>query len=152
MTVVGIYVQPEATKPMEWRDAVIAIVGVGLDGDRYALGTGTYSGNPGSGRHVTLIEEEAILAVTAEGGIALEPSETRRNVVTRGVALNHLVGRRFSVGGAVLQGMRLCEPCAHLDRLTRAGVREGLVHRGGLRAEVVAGGSIRVGDPLAVSL
>ena len=75
--------------------------------------------------------------------------ETRRNVVTRGIALNHLVGKRFRVGEVLLQGIRLCEPCDHLESLTRPGVRQALLHRGGLRAQILEGGVIRVGDPIA---
>ena len=82
---------------------------------------------------------------------AIEPIETRRNVVTRGVALNHLVGKRFRVGEVMLQGIRLCEPCEHLESLTRPGVRAALVHRGGLRAQILEGGAIRVGDSISRS-
>lgn len=129
-------------------DEVKAVVGKGLDGDRYAAGVGHYSGDGRPGRQLTLIELEAVAAVTAETGIALEPGETRRNVVTQGVPLNHLVGRRFAIGAVVLEGVRLCEPCVRLEALTRDGVRSALVHRGGLRAEIVDGGVLRVGDPV----
>jgi MOSC domain-containing protein YiiM len=77
----------------------------------------------------------------------LEPTQTRRNIVTRGVPLNHLVGRQFRVGrDVVLQGVRLCEPCDYLESLTLSGVRGGLIHRGGLRADIISGGTIRVGN------
>ena len=92
--------------------------GKGLRGDRYANGTGTFSSSIKPGRHVTLIESEAIEAVRREHGLDVSPSDPRRNVVTSGVRLNDLVGVRFSVGDAVLQGIRLCEPCDHLERLT----------------------------------
>ena len=78
----------------------------------------------------------------------IAPGDARRNVVTRGVALNHLVGREFRVGGVRLRGVRLCEPCSHLEGLTRPGVLDGLVHRGGLRAQILTEGEIRVGDPI----
>ena len=74
--------------------------------------------------------------------------ESRRNITTRGVALNHLVGRTFRVGGAVFKGLRLCEPCGHLEQLTGRQVRPGLVHRGGLRSEIIETGLVSVGDQL----
>ena len=78
--------------------------------------------------------------------LGLAPGEARRNVVTRGIDLNALVGRRFRVGDAECVGRRLCEPCAHLQRLTHPGILRDLVHRGGLRADILEGGAIRVGD------
>ena len=132
---------------MQPRDAVYATAGVGLDGDRYALGIGVYSKPTDDGmRALTLIERESVAAVAAE--IPLLEVETRRNVVTSNVALNYLVGRRFQIGDVVLIGLRLCEPCVHLERLTRAGIREALVHRGGLRAAILESGMLRVGDPV----
>src|SRR4051812_2069387 len=103
-------------------DEVRAVEGAGLDGDRYASRTGTFSDRPGTGRHVTLIEAEAIAAVLREG-LPFEAAETRRNVVTAGVPLNHLVDREFRVGDVVLRGMRLCEPCALFEERTRPGAR-----------------------------
>jgi len=127
---------------------VRAVQGEGLTGDRYAAKLGTYSNQPGSGRDVTLIELEAIEALARDYQLELDAGSARRNIVTQNVALNHLVGREFRVGGARLRGTRLCEPCAHLEKLTRKGVLRGLIHRGGLRAEVVKSGTIRVGDPI----
>jgi MOSC domain-containing protein YiiM len=147
--VLGLFVAAAAGSPMQAREAVLVVPGRGLEGDRYAAGTGTYSGLPGTGRDVTLVEQEVLDAVGAECGIRLAGVETRRNVLTRGVALNDLVGRRFAVGEVELVGARLAEPCAHLERLTRPGVRSALVHRGGLRAEVVRGGVVRLGDPVS---
>lgn len=130
--------------------AVTAIAGRGLEGDRYAEQIGTYSNQPGSGREVTLIESEAIEALAREYDVRLPPSLARRNIVTSGTALNHLVGKTFSIGAVVLRGMRLCEPCLHLERLTVKGAARGLIHRGGLRAEIVSGGAIHVGDAIKV--
>jgi len=96
------------------------------------------------GREVTLIEIEAIEALESERNIAITPGATRRNVVTRGVPLNHLVGREFQLGAVRLRGTRLCEPCTYLESLTQQDVLSGLIHRGGLRAEIVTGGTIRV--------
>src|SRR5262245_37664505 len=126
---------------------VQAIVGRGLEGDRYCLKEGTYSVKEGPDREVTLIEIEAVEALAREASIELQPGQARRNLVTRGVPLNHLVGREFSVGEVILRGIRLCEPCGHLEKLTTQGVQEGLCHRGGLRAQVLQGGRLRPGDP-----
>ncbi len=126
--------------------AVKVRAGQGLEGDRYANRLGTFSDQPGTGRGITLIEIEAIEALKRDYNIELEPSLTRRNLVTGGVALNHLVSREFKIGEVILRGARLCEPCAHLENLTHKGVMRGLVHRGGLRADIIAGGTLRVGD------
>jgi MOSC domain-containing protein YiiM len=125
-----------------------AISGRGLEGDRYAVGQGTFSDKPGTGRQVTLIEAEALEAYETEFGETLSRAEARRNIVTRGVRLNELVGREFLVGSVRVLGCRLCEPCTHLERLTGKPVLRGLVHRGGLRAEFLSDGVIRVGDPV----
>jgi MOSC domain-containing protein YiiM len=121
-------------------------MGKGLEGDRYFHGRGTWSPTPGTGRHITLIESEALEALKRESGMDLAPGASRRNLVTRGVPLNHLVNRNFRVGQVVLRGMRLCEPCKHLEELSQPGVNSALLHRGGLRAEVIQEGIIRVGD------
>jgi MOSC domain-containing protein YiiM len=117
-------------------------VEAGLVGDRYFRSKD--GGKPD--QEITLIESEALEALARECGITLQPVQARRNLVTRGVPLNHLIGREFSVGEVRLRGIRLCEPCTHLESMTHKGVREGLLHRGGLRACVIKGGTIRVGD------
>ena len=147
-TVVSIYIAAAAMGPMASVAEVRAVPGKGLEGDRYFKQAGTYSDNPGSGRDVTLVEIEAIESLKRDYGIELEPGESRRNIVTRGVSLNHLVGREFKVGEVTLRGVRLCEPCSHLEGLSRKGVQRALNHRGGLRAEIVSGGRIRVGNPV----
>ncbi|MFQ5914963.1 MAG: MOSC domain-containing protein [Nitrospinota bacterium] len=132
---------------MESVREVRAVAGRGLDGDRYFEGTGKYSKKPGPGRHVTLIESETLEALKRETGIDLKPDWCRRNILTGGVPLNHLVDREFRVGEVKLRGVRLCEPCAYLEKLTGLrGVRKALVHRGGLRAQILSDGLIRVGD------
>jgi MOSC domain-containing protein YiiM len=130
--------------PPEPTDSVRAVPGQGLEGDRH------YAPEPveRDGNDVTLIEAEALEALAAEHGIELGPGESRRNVVTRGIALNDLVGRRFRVGDVECRGVELCEPCRHLARMTQPGVLRGLVHRGGLNADVLSAGEIRVGDPV----
>ena len=144
--VASIHLAAEAEAPTESVTEVNAVRGRGLEGDRYFMRAGTFSDRPGDGREVTLIESEVLAALRREAGIDLPPGACRRNVVTCGVPLNHLVGREFRIGGVVLRGARLCEPCSHLARLTEPGVLPALVHRGGLRADIVRGGAIRVGD------
>jgi MOSC domain-containing protein YiiM len=148
----AIHVGREAAADLPAVAEIRAVPGRGLEGDRYYLGTGTYSRHPGSGREVTLIEAEAIEALAREAGIRIASGASRRNIVTRGVALNHLVGHRFRVGEVLLEGTRLCEPCAHLGALTEKGVVPGLVHRGGLRTVIVEEGTIHVGDAILPSL
>jgi MOSC domain-containing protein YiiM len=123
-----------------------AVAGQGLEGDRYFAKQGSFSKNEGEGREITLIESEAIEALERDYGVKLAYGEARRNIVTRGVALNHLVGKEFSVGEVRVRGVRLSEPCNHLAGLTQEKVRPGLVHRGGLRADILNDGVIRVGD------
>jgi MOSC domain-containing protein YiiM len=148
-SVVGLHIAPEAAAPMREVPEVRAVPGRGFEGDRYFLETGHYSPRPSQGgREVTLIEVEAVEAVSAELGIKLRASESRRNIATSGVPLNHLVDREFRVGAVRLRGTRLCEPCKHLEALTRPGVMGGLVHRGGLRARILGEGTIRVGDAI----
>jgi len=144
----AIHVAAEAAGPSTAVPSVRAVAGRGLEGDRYFRRAGTYSKHPGTGREVTLIEAEAIEALARDAGIVLEPGASRRNIVTRSVPLNDLVGVRFRVGEVVLEGTRFCEPCRHLERLTRKGVLAGLLHRGGLRTVIVQGGTIRAGDPV----
>jgi MOSC domain-containing protein YiiM len=147
--VAGIYIGPAAAEPMRSVPEVQAVAGRGLEGDRYFERAGTYSETPGTGREVTLIESEAVEAAVRDEGLALTPGDTRRNIITVGVPLNHLVGREFLVGDVLLRGMRLNEPCAHLARLTGQPVVKALAHRGGLRAEIVRSGTIRVGDAVS---
>lgn len=150
-SVISLHIAPTGAAPMQTVSQVPAIAGRGLEGDRYFTGMGTYSKNPGTGRHVTLIESEAIEGLKREYGVEIAPNQTRRNIVTRGAALNHLVDREFFVGAVRLRGMRLCEPCAHLERLSARGALRGLIHRGGLRAEILTGGTIGVGDAIAAA-
>ena len=122
-----------------------ALVGRGLRGDRYARVAGTFSDPDGRGYDLTLMEAEALEELAA-GGVEISPAEARRNLVVRGIALDDLVGKRFRVGEVECFGQRRCEPCAHLEKLTQPGVLRGLVHRGGLRADVLSDGEIHVGD------
>jgi MOSC domain-containing protein YiiM len=146
--VISLHVAPAAGAVMSAVDSVHAVAGRGLEGDRYFLGAGTYSRTKGADREITLIEMEAIEALERDYGLPFEAREARRNIATRGAAVNHLVGRAFRVGDVTLEGLRLCEPCSHMERLCGKPVRAGLVHRGGLRAKIVTGGVIRIGDPV----
>ena len=120
---------------------VNAHAGKGLVGNRYYFEDGAKPG-----RALTLIAAEALEAMAAEGGPAVAPADARRNVVTRSVDLDALVGRRFLLGEVECVGRRWCEPCAHLQRLTAPGALRGLVHRGGLRADILRSGTVRLGD------
>lgn len=145
--VVTIHVAADEGASMQSREAVRAIAGQGLEGDRYRDGTGTYSEREGPGRQLTLIEAEAIEAIEREHGIKLEPGESRRNVTTRGVPLNHLVGSEFTVGEVRLRGIELCEPCGYLQRtLGIDHLVQAFAHRCGLNAEILTDGEIRIGD------
>ncbi|MFD7835344.1 MOSC domain-containing protein [Streptomyces sp. NPDC059761] len=129
-----------------------AVAGRGLAGDRnYWAGEGPRPRRRGTGRasgvcDVTLIEAEALDALAREHGITLSPAECRRNLVCSGIRLNPLVDQEFRIGEVILLGLKLSEPCARLEQLVRPGLIRGLLHRGGLRAEVIRSGTIRVGD------
>ena len=143
----GIYL---ASKPEELPRSVErarVMAGRGLEGDRYAAGAGTFSKNPGK-RDLTLIETEALAAYERDSGQKLSAAESRRNLLTEGVRLNDLVGRVFQVGPVRMRGLRLSEPCTHLARLTHPEALPGLVHRGGLIAEVLNDGELSVGDEI----
>jgi MOSC domain-containing protein YiiM len=141
----AIAIAPEAEAGMRRVETATALAGHGLEGDRYAAGEGTFSRRGGSGRDLTLIEAEAVASLAGEGA-GIDPVDARRNLVVSGIDLDALIGRRFRVGDVLCRGARRCEPCVHLQRLTRPGVLRGLVHRGGLRADVLEGGEIRIGD------
>ena len=140
--VAGLLLAPAAEAPLVRVDEALATPGRGLEGDRYADGRGTFS-TPGRGYELTLVEAEALADVD------LSWEDARRNVVVEGLGLNALVDRRFRVGEVECVGRRLAEPCAHLERLARPGIMRPLVHRAGLRADILVGGTIRVGDEVA---
>ena len=156
-SVVSIHIALEVSAPMQSRSEARAVPGRGIEGDRYFAGKGFYSGKPSyGGREVTLIEIEAVEAIfhgviNADGkrlGVKLAPGDARRNIVTSGVPLNHLTDCNFWIGTVLMQGTRLCEPCKYLDGLTQPGVMSGLIHRGGLRAQILSEGVIHVGDTI----
>jgi len=141
----SIHIASAAKAPMQSLDHVVATPGVGLEGDRYALQQGTFY-KPEPDFELTLIEAEAINALKRDYEIELAPGEARRNLVTSGVPLNHLVGREFQIGEVRIRGIRLCEPCSHLQALVGLPVIKGLRHRGGLRAQILSQGTICVDD------
>jgi len=144
-TVVLINIAPSAEAAMVPVQEARAVPGKGLEGDRYSFRQGTFF-KPQPDRELTLIEVEAIEAMKGELNVDYGLSDSRRNVVTRGVPLNHLVGKEFWIGEVKVRGLRLCEPCSHLQNVSHEKVLPGLVHRGGLRAQILTEGMIQVGD------
>ena len=132
---------------MESRERVRAVPGKGLEGDRYFHGMGTFSPQPQKPDfELTFVELENVETFAAESGLAFTAADARRNVVTKGIRLNELVGQEFQVGEIRIRGLRLCEPCSHLAKTSFPEVLKGLVHKGGLRAQILSAGEIRVGD------
>ena len=142
-----IHTTPTVRQPMIAQQSAQLIKGVGVEGDRYALGTGKYSAFPDI-REVTLIEIETITALKRDHDVDLAPEEHRRNLTTENVPLNHLVGKRFWVGTVLLEGGRLNTPCRYLDSVTGKSVNDILIHRSGLNCLIVQGGEINVGDDI----
>ncbi|HEY4626987.1 MAG TPA: MOSC domain-containing protein [Blastococcus sp.] len=140
-----IWLTEVAAAPMRRVRAGRLVAAAGLDGDRYALGGGTWARYPDLEKQLTLIDRDAVAAVAAEVGVDLSPGDTRRNLVTVGVDLPALVGRWFAVGDALLFGMKRCPPCVHLERLTGARLVKAMAHRGGINAAVFAGAEIAEG-------
>ena len=142
-----VLVSASPSAPMTAVPEVRAVEGRGLEGDRYLSGKGTFSPAVHRPDHeVTLVESEKIAAFAAASGLPFDSAMARRNLVTEGVDLNALVGQTFQIGEVVLRGIRLCEPCNYLAKTTYPETLDGLVHRGGLRAQIVRGGVLRVGD------
>ena len=135
----GIFISSEHGELPRAVESARAIAGKGLEGNRYFD-----EGKPES--ELTLISAEALEALRAEHGIELEAAASRRNVLTRGIDLNALVGKRFRVGDVECRGVELCEPCLDLESMTQPGIIKGLVHRGGLNAEILSDGKLRPGD------
>jgi steroid delta-isomerase-like uncharacterized protein len=140
---------------MESIQSVNAVAGRGLEGDRYFTGDGTFSDKDAASadapsHEATLVESESVDALNLQLGTNFSAGEMRRNIVTRGIALNHLVGREFQVGGVRLRGIRLCEPCDHLEKLTRKALKSVMLHRCGLRAQIVGSGVLHPGDAIVI--
>jgi hypothetical protein len=151
-TVEGLAVAPAAEAGMQLLEVATARAGRGLDGDRYAVSAGTFSPRAARrpGYDLTLLAAEVLDELTA-AGTTVDFAATRRNVLTRGLDVNALVGRTFRIGDVLCEGRRLCEPCVHLDRLSGPGLLRPLIHKGGLRADVLTDGVIRRGDPVRLA-
>jgi hypothetical protein len=143
-TVERILIAADSEQPLSAVESAGAVAGRGLEGDRYHDGKGTFSA-PGRGYQLTLVEAEVLES------LELPFEQARRNIVTRGIALNPLVGHRFRIGPVECIGRRLAEPCAHLERLSGPGLIRPLVHRAGLRADILEGGPIAAGDPVVAA-
>jgi MOSC domain-containing protein YiiM len=144
----GIWLTAATAAPMRRVPSGRLLAGRGLDGDRYALGGGTWAQYPDLEKQLTLIDADDVAAVGAETGAALSPGDLRRNLVTVGVDLPALVGGWFAVGDSLLFGMKRCPPCRHLEGLTGVRLIKAMVHRGGINAAVFVGGAIAEGDAI----
>src|SRR5690606_496496 len=143
-----LHITPRAFLPMESFDALTLVAGKGIVGDRYLIGqeSGFYSHKPEEGRQITLFEMETLEALARDAKIHMAPNEHRRNVTVQGVPLNHLVGRQFWIGDALLEATRLSTPCRHIEEILGKAVFDPLINRAGLNCKIIQGGVIRVGD------
>ncbi len=148
--VAHLHITARAFLPMRAMETIELVAGEGILGDRYRIGVeeGFYSAKPEPGRQVTLFEEEALEAIRRDHGIELRPEEHRRNVTTRGVPLTHLVGRRFRLGGCLLEATRLSIPCRHIEEILEKPVFDPMINRSGLNCRILEGGTVRLGDPI----
>jgi hypothetical protein len=147
--VTTILIAPAPDASMIAVESVRAAPGRGLEGDRYFLNVGTFSPKPQKPDYeLTLIEQEQIDAFALASGLPFTAAQARRNIVTRGVALNDLVGCEFSIGDVRIRGVRLCEPCNYLAKISYPEALKGLVHKGGLRAQILTEGILRTGDTI----
>jgi MOSC domain-containing protein YiiM len=142
----AIFLSPEHGELPEPVDRVNAHAGRGLEGNRYYWADGAAP----AGCAITLIASEAVEAVASEGAVSVEPAATRRNVLTSGIDVNALVGKRFRIGNVECEGVELCEPCSTLEAMTQPGVIKAFVHRAGLNADILSDGEISIGDPVAI--
>lgn len=146
--VVGIFIRPVESQPTQEVVHVRAVPGRGLEGDYFCEQIRDHASPSRSDQEITLIEIESLESVYREYDVALTMGESRRNIITRQVPLNSLIGKQFRIGEITLQGIRLCEPCSHLAELTQKKVLPSLVHRGGLRAKILNEGTLHTGDPV----
>ncbi len=137
----GIFIAEQKSIAMKAVDSVETIAGKGIFGDRYCSRLGTFSKTE-KARDITLIEIEAVWALKRDYQIDVEPRELRRNLLTEGIALNHFVGRSLFIGGVILEGIELCEPCGYLSNMLNLPLKDALKHRGGLRCRIVHGGEL----------
>ena len=144
-TVEHIHIAGERGAPVRAVESIELVKGIGILGDRNELKPGEWDDSH-LGEELTLVEAESLERLARDHGIHLQPGDTRRNVTTRGISLNDLVGRRFRVGEVMAEGVKLCEPCADLERMVGKPIIKPLLHRAGLRALLVNSGTIRAGD------
>jgi MOSC domain-containing protein YiiM len=142
----AIFLSPEHGELPASVDKVHARAGRGLEGNRYFF----EDGKAPPGAAVTLIAAEAVEAVASEGDVSVDPAATRRNVLTRGIDVNQLVGKRFRIGDVECEGVELCEPCTTLEGMTQPGVIKAFVHRCGLNADILSDGEIAIGAPVTL--
>jgi MOSC domain-containing protein YiiM len=143
-----LHLTPRAFLPMRAVPSIELVAGKGIEGDRYMIGReqGFYSHKPEEGRQVTLFELETLVALKRDHNIELAPEEHRRNVTVEGVPLTHLVGRRFWLGGTLLEATRLSIPCRHIEEITGKAIFDPLINRSGLNCKIIRGGVVKVGD------
>lgn len=142
----GLHVTPRSFLPMRNMEKLQLVEGLGIEGDRHSMNEAFHSDRPEEGRQITFFEVETLEALKRDHDIVLRPEQHRRNVTTRGVPLNHLVGRRFRVGECVVEATRLTTPCRHIEQITGLEIYEVLLHRAGLNAKIIKGGHIHLGD------
>ncbi len=146
-TVVALFTVDRMSAPMKKMEQLNALAGRGIEGDRYLLSTGTYSKKPEPGRQVTLIKSEILDWLKKEFDITVKPEECRRNVVTRDVEINELIGTEFFVGEVRLRAHRITQPCLYLENLlSQPGLYKALWDNGGISCEIMTGGIIKEGD------
>ncbi|MEP4199241.1 MAG: MOSC domain-containing protein [Aliishimia sp.] len=150
-SIVALHTAPRSFLPMKSMDSLDLIEGVGVKGDRYASENGFYSDRPEEGRQITLFELETLTALKRDYGIELAADDHRRNVTTINVPLNHLVGERIQIGDCLLEATRLSTPCRHIEQITGQEIFEPLLHRSGLHARILRGGTIRVDDTITLA-
>ncbi len=146
-SVVGLYTVDRMSAPMKKVEQLNALAGLGIEGDRYLLGTGTYSKKPQPGRQITLIQSEVLKWLNDKFEITVKPEESRRNVLTRGIEIKELIGTEFFVGPVRLRAHRITQPCPYLEKLLdRPGLYQALWDNGGISCEILSGGIITEGD------
>ncbi len=150
--VVGLFTVDRMSAPMKKVEQLSALAGRGIEGDRYFLGTGTYSKKPEPGRQVTLIKSEVLESLKDKFEITMKPEESRRNILTRGIEINDLIGTEFYVGPVRLRAHRITQPCLYLEKLLdQPGLYKELWDNGGISCEILSNGVIEVGDIIATS-
>lgn len=149
-TLKAISIASDSAGDVQMLEDVEVIAGQGIKGDRYSAGNGSFSNESGTGRAVTLITQEDLDEIHRENKLRVTHAQSRRNLLTEGVPLNYLVGKRFKIGEVILEGKRLCEPCNTLAKSSGHGqaLLSAMIHRGGLRCDVIQGGTIATGDSI----